>query len=79
MISIRCHHCHTLNGKREGNKIMVLIGYGKRKRFIIFEVNGASMQCYECKKVFHLDERSNNGTYQKSRGVTAKLNPAGVT
>lgn len=73
MISIRCKFCHTLNGKREGNKIMVLVGYGKRKRFIIFEAQGASMQCYECKKVFHLDERRENGTYQKSGSVKRGL------
>ena len=75
MISLRCPYCHTLNGKREGNKIMVLVGYGRRKRFIIFDVVGASMQCFECRKVFHLDERRENGAYRESRSVKAGLIP----
>jgi hypothetical protein len=53
---------------------MVLVGYGRRRRFIIFDITGASMQCFECKKVFHLDERREDvGTYQKSGSDTTGL------
>ena len=73
MKNIRCPFCNALNAKQEGNKVILLVGYGQRRRFLIFEPEGASLQCLECKEVFHLDERRGNGAFKKSRGIEAEL------
>ncbi len=72
MRPIRCPKCHTLNAKLEGNKVVLLVGYGKRRRFIIFNPEGASLECLECKSVFHLDERRQNESSRKRTDVIGK-------
>lgn len=79
MLNIRCPFCNALNAKQEGNKVILLVGYGQRRRFLIFESGGASLQCLECKNVFHLDERrKNGGTFERNRGVKAELIAGGI-
>lgn len=78
MKNVRCPTCKTLNAKQEGNKIILLVGYGKRRRFLIFEPIGASLQCLECKNIFHLDERRKNETFRESGSNQTEFIAGGV-
>ena len=59
MTSVRCPSCREINGKLEGNNVIIRTGFGKRRRYHTFNKDNSTLTCWNCSEIFTIG--GNNG------------------